>query len=101
MRALRDWLGMECPQFVAAFGVAVKTVRDWESGRRHPDGTARSYLAVITAEPELVKSARAKKQALLPTRNDTAALPSPLFLKTGSNRQKIAKKSGSRFADHL
>lgn len=57
VRALREGLGMSQAEFAAAFGVSVGTVRNWEQGRREPQGPARVLLAVIEREPEAVKRA--------------------------------------------
>lgn len=39
------------PDFEAKYGVPVRTLQDWEQGRRSPDLTARAYLACIAADP--------------------------------------------------
>jgi len=42
--AIRAKLGLSQEDFAAAFGVSVGTVRNWEQGRRQPDGPpARSW----------------------------------------------------------
>ena len=43
--------------FAAAIGVPVKTVSNWEQGRRRPEGAARAFLRVIEREPEAVQHA--------------------------------------------
>jgi DNA-binding transcriptional regulator YiaG len=35
----------------------VKNVRNWEQGIRHPAGSARAYLSVITRAPKAVEKA--------------------------------------------
>ncbi len=57
VRALREALAMSQAEFAAAFGVSIATVRNWEQGRREPQGPARVLLAVIAREPEAVKRA--------------------------------------------
>ena len=57
VRKLREALGLTQEQFAAAFAVSVGTVRNWEQGRREPQGPARVLLAVIAREPEAVKRA--------------------------------------------
>jgi putative transcriptional regulator len=59
VRILRRRLGMSQEQFAVAFRIAVGTVRDWEQGRRQPDGPARSLLTIIEREPEAAKRALA------------------------------------------
>ncbi len=52
--AMRKKLGLSQDRFAASFGVSVSTVRNWEQGRRHPEGPARVLLRVIDKEPEAV-----------------------------------------------
>lgn len=59
VRALRRRLGMSQNEFAVAFGVNAGTVRNWEQGRRRPEGPARVLLLVIEREPELVQRALA------------------------------------------
>jgi Domain of unknown function (DUF5615) len=39
------------------FGIPIGTLRDWEQHRAEPDQAARSYLAVIAADPGAVRKA--------------------------------------------
>ncbi|HLY64912.1 MAG TPA: type II toxin-antitoxin system MqsA family antitoxin [Chloroflexota bacterium] len=41
--------------FAAKFGFATASVRNWEQGRRQPEGAARVLLAVIDQHPEIVE----------------------------------------------
>lgn len=59
VRALRERLGLTREQFAIRFGLEVETVRNWETGKREPDTTARSYLRVISNDPESVERAYA------------------------------------------
>ena len=52
IRALRTRLGLTQAGFAALFGVSVHTLRNWEQGRRTPEGPARALLKVIEREPE-------------------------------------------------
>ena len=52
---IRKQMGMSQAQFADAFGLNVRTLRDWEQGRRQPDGMARILLAVIGRDPKLVQ----------------------------------------------
>src|SRR3546814_18321025 len=42
--AIRDRAGLSQARFAAQIGVPVATLRNWESGRRRPDGPARVPL---------------------------------------------------------
>ena len=50
-------------EFAEHFGVSVRTVQDWEQGRRVPSGASRAFLMVIDREPEAVQRALAKNAA--------------------------------------
>src|SRR5262245_30665376 len=57
VRAVRTRLGLSQEEFAAAFGVRLGTVRNWEQGRRRPDGPARALLVVIDKAPRAVMDA--------------------------------------------
>ena len=41
-------------EFAKLLGISVKTLRNWEQGRRRPDGPARVLLQVAARHPEAV-----------------------------------------------
>lgn len=55
VRKLRSSLGLSRSQFCSRFGINVLTLRDWEQGRRLPNGIASVLLAVIAAFPDKVR----------------------------------------------
>jgi putative transcriptional regulator len=57
VRALRERLRLTREQFAMRYGLEVETLRNWETGKREPDTTARSYLRVIANAPEEVEQA--------------------------------------------
>jgi len=57
VKRIRKKLGLSQTKFADRFGINVKTLRDWEQGRRVPDGSARAYLCVIDKEPDAVSRA--------------------------------------------
>ncbi|MCC7049357.1 MAG: helix-turn-helix domain-containing protein [Alphaproteobacteria bacterium] len=57
VRVARRRLSMSQSRFAHAFGVSVATVRNWEQGRRQPEGPARVLLAVIAHSPGAVLEA--------------------------------------------
>ena len=59
VRAVRTRLGVSQVHFARLFRVSVATVRNWEQGRRRPEGPARVLLTLIEREPEAVKRALA------------------------------------------
>lgn len=54
VKALREKLGLSQSDFAALFGFNVRSLQDWEQGRREPEIPIRAYLAVIQREPEAV-----------------------------------------------
>ncbi len=54
---IRAGLGMTQVEFAALLGVSVRTLQDWEIGRRQPDGPAKSLLKVAAYSPRTVLAA--------------------------------------------
>ena len=54
VKALREKLGLSQADFAALFGFNVRSLQDWEQGRRQPEIPIRAYLAVIQHDPEAV-----------------------------------------------
>ena len=52
--AIRKRLGLSQARVALYFGISPATLRDWEQGRRHPEGPAKVLLRVIDKEPEAV-----------------------------------------------
>jgi len=42
-------------QFAALMGVSVRTLQEWEQGRRRPSGAAQTLLAVAQRHPEVLR----------------------------------------------
>jgi DNA-binding transcriptional regulator YiaG len=42
--ALRRFIGLTQAQFARAMAISVHTLRNWQHGRRHPDGPALALL---------------------------------------------------------
>src|ERR1700730_5660486 len=57
VKNLREGLGMSQPEFALRFGFSLGTLRQWEQGRRYPDGSARVLLTVISHAPDTVNEA--------------------------------------------
>jgi putative transcriptional regulator len=54
VRRLRDGFGLSQVDFAALLGISVKTLRNWEQGRRQPEGPARVLLQIAAKHPEAV-----------------------------------------------
>jgi putative transcriptional regulator len=57
VKALRRKLRASQPDFALMIGVSVSTLRNWEQGRRQPDGPARVLLKVASKNPQAVVQA--------------------------------------------
>jgi putative transcriptional regulator len=56
-RRVRHRVGLSQVAFARRIGVPVDTVRNWEQGKRAPQGPARALLRIIDRAPELALSA--------------------------------------------
>lgn len=52
VKAIRERLGVPQETFAMILGVSKRTLENWEQGRRHPTGAARSLLRIVEADPE-------------------------------------------------
>ncbi|MEI6205335.1 MAG: helix-turn-helix domain-containing protein [Desulfuromonadales bacterium] len=52
VRALRAQFGLSQDKFADLVGISVGTLRNWEQGRRKPEGPARVLLRVASCHPE-------------------------------------------------
>ncbi|MES9818941.1 MAG: NadS family protein [Candidatus Thiodiazotropha sp.] len=52
VKAIRERIGVSQEKFALLLGVSKRTVENWEQGRRHPTGAARSLLRIVEADPE-------------------------------------------------
>jgi len=57
VKRVRDRLGKSQTEFAMMIGVSVATLRNWEQGRRTPEGPARALLKVASKNPEAVAEA--------------------------------------------
>jgi putative transcriptional regulator len=57
IRAVRAKLGASQTEFALMIGVSVATLRNWEQGRRMPDGPALALLRVAAKDPKAVANA--------------------------------------------
>jgi putative transcriptional regulator len=47
--------GLSRQKFAALLGVSPRTLQEWEQGRRHPSGAARSLLAIAARRPDVLR----------------------------------------------
>jgi putative transcriptional regulator len=48
---IRRKVGLSQARFAALLGISVRTLQDWEQGRRAPSGAARTLLLIAEANP--------------------------------------------------
>ena len=53
--ALRRFVGLTQNNFAAALGISVHTLRNWEQGRRMPEGPALALLRIAARHPRIVR----------------------------------------------
>ncbi len=49
--SIREKTGLSQARFAALLGVSVRTLQDWEQGRRAPSGAARTLLMIADRNP--------------------------------------------------
>ena len=54
IKDIRNGFGLTQEEFAALLGISVRTLRNWEQGRRVPEGPARVLLQVAAKHPEAV-----------------------------------------------
>ena len=52
---LRRFVGLTQQTFAKAMGISVHTLRNWEQGRRRPDGPALSLLRIAARHPRILR----------------------------------------------
>ena len=57
VKRIRESYNLSQPEFAAMLGIGVGTLRNWEQGRRAPDGPARVLLRVAEQNPNAVWNA--------------------------------------------
>lgn len=54
VKKIRTGYKLSQNEFAALMGISVKTLRNWEQGRRAPEGAARVLLQVAAKHPEVI-----------------------------------------------
>ena len=53
--ALRRFVGLTQARFAKALGISVHTLRNWEQGRRKPEGAAMALLRIAARHPKIIR----------------------------------------------
>lgn len=54
VKKIRTGYKLSQNEFAALMGISVKTLRNWEQGRRAPEGAARVLLQIAAKHPEVI-----------------------------------------------
>jgi putative transcriptional regulator len=52
---IRQNVGMSQAQFAELLGVSIRTLQEWEQGRRKPSGAAASLLVLADKRPDVLR----------------------------------------------
>ena len=61
VRAIRERLHLTQEQFAESFALPLASVRNWEQGKRVPQGPARVHLTIIDRIPDEVQGALGRR----------------------------------------
>ena len=78
VKAIRDKLGLSQDAFAETFHVSPATVRNWEQGRRRPEGPALALLTVIDREPRAARRALVQAASAKAARTPKTPPPAPV-----------------------
>ena len=56
VKKIREDLNLSQSAFAALMGVSIKTLQEWEQGRRKPSGPASALLRIANRHPEALLS---------------------------------------------
>ena len=51
----RAKVGVSQSEFATLLGVSIRTLQDWEQGRREPSGAAKTLLRIAASTPEAIR----------------------------------------------
>lgn len=58
IKALRNFVGLTQDELSDAMGISVHTLRNWEQGRRRPEGPALALLRIAARHPRIIREGR-------------------------------------------
>lgn len=63
VKAIRSKTKLSQAEFAGRLHISAATLRDWEQGRRTPEGPARALLSIVDADPDAALKLLAKVAA--------------------------------------
>lgn len=54
LQGMRADAGLSQSGFALVLGLSVRTLQEWEQGRKHPSGPARKLIELVGRHPELL-----------------------------------------------
>ena len=63
VREIRSRFHQTRSQFAEMIGISRETLRNWERGRRYPQGPARALLRIAAADPDVVAAVLVRNRA--------------------------------------
>jgi len=84
VKRIRARLGVSQAEFASMIGVSVGTLRNWEQGRRTPEGPARALLKAAAENPNMLAEALGVYAAGKPRKR---AAPPPVRSRKPSSRK--------------
>jgi putative transcriptional regulator len=63
VRSVSEQYGLSQDKFASLLGISVATLRNWEQGRRKPEGPARVLLRVAPEHPEAILGCATHRKA--------------------------------------
>ncbi|TXS96817.1 helix-turn-helix domain-containing protein [Parahaliea maris] len=58
----RSRTGLTQTEFASVLCISVRTLQEWEQGRRHPSGAARTLVQIAARHPEVITEALSEMQ---------------------------------------
>ena len=55
LAASRQRIGLSQSEFAKLLGVSLRTLQEWEQGRRAPSGAAKSLITIAIKKPDVLK----------------------------------------------
>ncbi|GFO62296.1 helix-turn-helix domain-containing protein [Geomonas paludis] len=55
LASARQRIGLSQSEFARMLGVSLRTLQEWEQGRRKPSGAAKSLIAIAIKDPETLQ----------------------------------------------